>query len=46
MNSLFGIVTYKCKGIWVFDDPVVGLTKEALIAGTNGIRQNGEDSEG
>jgi len=33
MNSLFVIAPYKYKGMWVFDDPAVGLLKEPFIAG-------------
>jgi hypothetical protein len=33
MNSLFVIAPYKYEGMWVFDDPAVGLSKEPFIAG-------------
>jgi len=33
MNSLFVIAPYKYEGMWVFDDPAVGLSKEPCIAG-------------
>ena len=33
MNSLMVIVPYKYEGLWVFDDPAVGLSKEPFIAG-------------
>jgi hypothetical protein len=33
MNSLFVIAPYKHEGLWVFDDPAVGLAKEPFIAG-------------
>jgi len=33
MNSLFVIVPYKHEGMWVFDDPSVGLSREPFIAG-------------
>jgi hypothetical protein len=33
MNSLFVIVPYKYEGMWVFDDPGVGLSREPFIAG-------------
>ena len=33
MNSLTVIVPYKFQGMWVFDDPAVGLNKEPFIAG-------------
>ncbi len=33
MNSLMVIAPYKYNGMWVFDDPAVGLNKEPFIAG-------------
>ncbi|MFL6589681.1 MAG: DUF6717 family protein [Chthoniobacterales bacterium] len=33
MNSLFVIAPYKHDGMWVFDDPAVGLSREPFIAG-------------
>jgi len=33
VNSLFVIAPYKYEGMWVFDDPSVGLSKEPFIAG-------------
>ena len=33
MNSLFVIAPYKHEGMWVFDDPAVGLSREPFIAG-------------
>jgi hypothetical protein len=33
MNSLMVISPYKHHGMWVFDDPSVGLDKEPFIAG-------------
>lgn len=33
MNSLFVIAPYKYEGLWVFDDPAAGLSKEPFIAG-------------
>ncbi len=33
MNSLMVIAPYKWNGMWVFDDPNVGLNKEPFIAG-------------
>ena len=33
MNSLMVISPYKHQGMWVFDDPSVGLNKEPFIAG-------------
>jgi hypothetical protein len=36
-NSLFAIVPYKFDGVWVFDDPDVGLVKEPFISGADRI---------
>jgi hypothetical protein len=33
VNSLFVIVPYKYEGMWVFDDPEVGLSRKPFIAG-------------
>jgi len=33
MNSLMVISPYKHQGMWVFDDPAVGLSREPFIAG-------------
>ena len=33
MNALSIITPYKHDGLWVFDDPAVGLSKEPFIAG-------------
>src|ERR1700676_286501 len=33
MNALFVIAPYKHEGLWVFDDPAVGLSKEPFISG-------------
>ena len=33
MNALLVIAPYKYQGIWVFDDPAVGLSREPFIAG-------------
>jgi hypothetical protein len=32
-NSLFVIQPYRWSGMWVFDDPAVGLVKEPFVAG-------------
>jgi len=32
-NSIFVIKPYKWNGMWVFDDPAVGLTREPFVAG-------------
>ncbi len=37
MNSLFVIAPYKYEGMWVFDDPAVGLSKEPFIAGIDAM---------
>ena len=37
MNSIFAIHPYKTKGIWVFDDPKVGLLQEPFISGADEI---------
>jgi hypothetical protein len=33
MNAIGVIVPYKYEGMWVFDDPAVGLSREPFIAG-------------
>jgi hypothetical protein len=33
MNSIMVIAPYKYEGMWVFDDPAVGLTREPFVAG-------------
>jgi hypothetical protein len=37
VNSLFVIVPYQHEGMWVFDDPRVGLSHEPFIAGIDTI---------
>jgi hypothetical protein len=37
MNSILVIHPYKDQGVWVFDDPQVGLVKEPLVAGADVI---------
>ena len=37
MNAIFAIHPYKHQGIWVFDDPAVGLTREPFISGADEI---------
>ena len=32
-NSIFVIKPYRWNGMWVFDDPAVGLTREPFVAG-------------
>jgi len=36
-NAINVICPYKCHGMWVFDDPDVGLHKEAFVAGADDI---------
>lgn len=33
MNTISVIAPYKYEGMWVFDDPVVGLIREPFVAG-------------
>jgi hypothetical protein len=35
MNSLGVIFPYKYEGMWVFDDPAVGLMREPFVAGAD-----------
>ena len=37
MNSLFAIAPYKSDGLWVFDDPAVGLQREPFISGADRV---------
>jgi len=37
MNSIIAIHPYKSEGIWVFDDPKVGLVQEAFVSGADDI---------
>jgi hypothetical protein len=37
MNSIFVIHPYKHGGMWVFDDPAVGLQREPFISGADEI---------
>jgi hypothetical protein len=37
MNSVLVIHPYKYEGVWVFDDPKVGLVQEPFIAGADVI---------
>ena len=37
MNSITVIHPYKYEGIWVFDDPDVGLVREAFVSGADVI---------
>ena len=36
-NSLFTIHPYKHSGLWVFDDPAVGLEREPFVSGADTI---------
>jgi hypothetical protein len=33
MNSIMVIAPYRYQGMWVFDDPAVGLSREPFVAG-------------
>jgi hypothetical protein len=33
VNSLFVIAPYRYNGMWVFDDPAVGLVREPFVSG-------------
>jgi hypothetical protein len=33
MNTIGVIIPYKYAGMWVFDDPAVGLSREPFVAG-------------
>jgi hypothetical protein len=37
VNSLFAIAPYKFEGMWVFDDPRVGLSREPFVSGADTI---------
>jgi hypothetical protein len=34
-NSIFAIKPYKWEGLWVFDDPAVGLVREPFVGGAD-----------
>ena len=36
-NSIFAIKPYKWEGLWVFDDPKVGLEREPFVDGADTI---------
>jgi hypothetical protein len=36
-NALFAIKPYKWEGLWVFDDPNVGLVKEPFVGGADAM---------
>lgn len=35
MNALHVIAPYKYQGMWVFDDPAVGLVREPFVSGAD-----------
>ena len=35
MNAINMIVPYRYEGMWVFDDPAVGLSKEPFVSGAD-----------
>ena len=37
MNELIAIHPYKLRGLWVFDDPAVGLRQEPFVSGADRI---------
>jgi hypothetical protein len=37
MNSILVIHPYKVEGVWVFDDPAVGLVQEPFVSGADTI---------
>jgi hypothetical protein len=37
MNSIVAIHPYKYEGMWVFDDPAVGLVQEPFVSGADTI---------
>ena len=37
MNTLIAIHPYKSNGMWVFDDPEVGLRQEPFVSGADAI---------
>jgi hypothetical protein len=37
MNSIIAIHPYLYEGVWVFDDPAVGLLQEPFVAGADDI---------
>jgi hypothetical protein len=39
MNSIVAIHPYKHQGMWVFDDPAVGLRQEPFVSGADAIIQ-------
>ena len=37
MNAIIAIHPYKTRGLWVFDDPAVGLVQEPFVSGADDI---------
>jgi hypothetical protein len=37
MNAIIAIHPYKAEGVWVFDDPAVGLVQEPFVSGADDI---------
>lgn len=37
MNSIIAIHPYVYEGVWVFDDPAVGLVQEPFVSGADDI---------
>jgi hypothetical protein len=37
VNELIAIHPYKARGLWVFDDPAVGLRQEPFVSGADAI---------
>jgi hypothetical protein len=37
MNAIIAIHPYKAEGVWVFDDPKVGLVQEPFVSGADEI---------
>ena len=37
MNAIIAIHPYKAEGMWVFDDPSVGLRQEPFVSGADAI---------
>ena len=37
MNAIIAIHPYKTRGLWVFDDPSVGLVQEPFVSGADDI---------
>ena len=44
MNSIIAIHPYKVEGLWVFDDPKVGLVQEPFVSGADTIIERAVES--